>query len=149
MNNADAWEAARRPVVSRMATVLTEMQHEFIDWLLDPSTSKGSQTKWADDHGIAGNTLVNWKKHPTFKAEWTSRFEAVFGGVAKVQEVVDAMQRKAADGDSKAAGLFLGWVERLNPKRGEDKVDGDVSNWSDDQLAEARAAATARRAPKR
>lgn len=115
---------------------ITEQQSELIDFLLDPDTSKGSQNEWCRSRGIHPSFPGRWKKEAAFKRHYEARFEKVYGGVDKVQQVVDAMQRKGADGDVRAAQIYLGWVEKLKPKRDED----DERGFSDADIADEVAA---------
>ena len=56
----------------------------------------------------------------------------------RVQSVIDALWQQAANGDVKAASLYLQYIDKFTPKR---KVsvedDRDVAAFSDEELADA------------
>ena len=53
----------------------------------------------------------------------------------RVQSVIDAVYKEAAQGDVKAASLYLQYVDRFTPKR-QIIVDDDAASLSDDALVQ-------------
>jgi len=111
------------------------------EWLLDPGRV-GTQQEWADSHGVTVRTLANWKKHPGFKSELDRKLGQLNVDSLRIQKVVDAMWDKAAQGDVKAAELYLRYIEKIQPTKPVLDDDTDVTKLSDAELLEALKAAT-------
>lgn len=120
---------------------LTDLKEEFMLWLLDPARM-GSYKEWAEAHGCNENTLRNWRKDPAFKSELDRRLMQMNVDSIRIQKVVDAMWDKAAQGDVKAAELYLRYIEKLQPSRPVLEDDTDVSKLSDEELLAALQMAT-------
>lgn len=125
--------------------VLSAIQQEFIDWLLDPSKDKGNQAEWARERNVSPHTVTNWKTGKTFIAELDARARKVNGGTERVQRIVDAMYDKALGGDTKAMQLYLEYVDKFTPKKLLVVDDRSPSEWSDAELAAALESAAALR----
>jgi hypothetical protein len=94
---------------------------DFLDWLL-----KGPER----------NPRI--KRDHRFIKEWDSRAAELNINPERVQSVIDSLWRRAADGDVKAANLYLQYIEKFTPKR---KVvvddERDIAGFSDEELASA------------
>lgn len=115
---------------------VTDIRAEFIEWLIDPSRL-GSQVDFAAAHGVTPQTLSNWKKDPTFKSELDRRLGQMNVDSLRIQKVVDAMWDKAAQGDVKAAELYLRYIEKISPTRPVLDEGTDVTKLSDEELLAA------------
>lgn len=121
----------------RGRTELTELQLEFIDWLLDPSKDKGSQDKWASEHGTTYRTLKNWKKTKLFTDEWEKRAAEAYGGMERLQSILDRLYETATEnGDVKAIQLYLQYVDRYTPKKKIITEGTSLEDLSDEDLAQ-------------
>lgn len=117
---------------------LTELQLEFIDWLLDPAKS-GTQKQWAEDHGVSERALHFWKKDKRFTDEWEKRAAEAYGGMERLQSVLDKLYTVAteAEGDKavKAIQLYLQYVDRYTPTKKIVREGTHVRDLTDEELA--------------
>lgn len=127
-----------RPTDFQKRTELTATQREFIEYLLDPSSceQKGTYEQWGKEHGVSREALRRWKKEQLFIEEWDRRAHQVFGGIERLQMVIDALFEKAQNGDTKAAQLYLQYVDKLTPTRKVIHEDRRVSELTDEELAD-------------
>lgn len=125
----------RMPTGQPTRTELRPLEIEFLEWLVDP-TRQGTIASWARDHDLHPQTPHDWKKHPTFKAAWEKRLKELNIAPDRVQRVLDALWDKACTGDSKAASLYLQYIERFTPKTTVVVHDRAVADLSDAELAE-------------
>ena len=81
-------------------------------------------------------TVRRWKADPRFIREWDRRAAELNVHPERTQSVVDALYKQAAQGDVKAASLYLQYIERFTPKR-RVVVDDEreASGMSDAELA--------------
>jgi hypothetical protein len=96
-----------------------------------------TQREWAVENGLHEDTMRRWKSDPRFVREWDRRCSELNVNPERVQGVVEAMWRKAAEGDTKAAALYLQYIDKFTPKRRvvvED--DRAASALSDAELAD-------------
>lgn len=109
----------------------------FIDWQVDPAPKsvKGSQAQWCKTHGVQESSVRRWKRDPRFKDALQSRLDELNISPDRIQEVVDAMFQQATEGNTKAAELYLRFVERLQPPRVV--VEKAAAELSDEELAAA------------
>lgn len=119
--------------VRQQGGLLSPLQLEYIEWLCDPER-RGSKVGWARDHGVAESTVYKWSKDRWFKAAYEQRLAELNISPDRIQMVVDALHRAAAGGDTKAAQLYLQYVDRLQPKRVVIE-DARVASLSDEELA--------------
>ena len=118
--------------------VMPDLWAKFLEWLLqgherDPK----HQYQWAEENGVHEDSVRRWKRDPRFVKEWDRRASELNVNPERVQGVVDALWRKAADGDTKAAGLYLQYIDKFTPKR---KVvvddEREATGLSDSELAD-------------
>lgn len=111
---------------------LSGVKAAFIEWLVDPN--RGTQADFAREHDVAPKTLSRWKREPDFREVWDRRCAELNVDPGRVQEVLDALHRKAAEGDSRAANLYLQYIDRFTPRKIviEDK---SVKDMTDEELA--------------
>lgn len=109
---------------------------EFLDWLLSEDRVPATQKEWAADRGLNERTVRRWKADPRFTREWDRRAAELNVHPERTQSVVDALYKQAAQGDVKAATLYLQYIDKYTPKR-RVLVDDErnVSGMSDVELA--------------
>jgi hypothetical protein len=114
--------------------VLPEQWSEFIDWLVDPLRSPATQKEWAVLHGLNPDSVTRWKRHPDFVREWESRARVLNVGVERTQAVVNSLFAAATSGDTKAASLYLQYIDKFTPKHRVVVEDAEVEGLSDADL---------------
>jgi len=98
--------------------VMPDSWRKFLDWLLlGLDRAPKTQKDWAAANSIHEDSLRRWKRDPRFRREWEARAAELNVHVERVQTVIDAVYREAAQGDVKAASLYLQYVDRFTPKR--------------------------------
>lgn len=112
--------------------VLSEKQLAYITWLCDPER-EGSKAQWATANGLSVRTLYNWVNDRWFKVAYEQRLAELNISPDRIQVVIDALHAAAKRGDTKAASLYLQYVDRLSPKRIIIE-DVRVSSMSDEEL---------------
>ena len=111
---------------------------ELLEWLLlGPERSPRTQKEWAEGRDIHVDSLRRIKRDPRFVKEWDRRCAELNIHPERTQSVIDSLFRQAADGDVKAASLYLQYIDKFTPKR---RVvvddDRDASGLSDVELAD-------------
>ena len=119
--------------VKAQGGLLSALQLEYIEWLADPERL-GSKKEWARSHGVAESTVFRWQNDRWFKAAYEQRLAELNVSPDRIQAVVDSLWTAASRGDTKAASLYLQYVDRLQPKRVVIE-DARVAGLSDDELA--------------
>lgn len=114
--------------------VLPELWSEFIDWLVSPDRSPSSQKEWAVLHGVSPDSLCRWKRNPDFVREWEGRARELNVGVERTQAVVNSLFAAATAGDTKAASLYLQYIDKFTPRQRIVVEDAEVAGLSDEQL---------------
>ena len=118
--------------------VMPDKWKEFLEWLLQgPERVPYTQREWAKQNDIHEDSLRRIKRDARFVKEWARRAAELNINPERVQSVIDALWQRAADGDVKAASLYLQYIDKFTPKR---KVavaeDRDVAALSDIELAD-------------
>ena len=116
---------------------LTDNQLAFIEWLVDPSPKsvKGSQAEFCRGRGIDISNPRKWKRSKPFRDALQARLDELNVAPDRIQEVVNALFVQATEGNTKAAELYLRYVERLQPQKVV--VQRDAAELSDEELAAA------------
>lgn len=118
--------------------LLTEKQMAFIDFLVDPQADKPSQAAWCAANGVAVRSATNWKKEKSFRDEWEERAYEIYGGPDLVGRIVQAVYERAVAGDTRAAQLYLQYVDKFTPKREVVSTSNKgLTEMSDAELEEA------------
>lgn len=117
---------------------VSDKQAEFIDWLLDPER-QGSQAAWAKEHHVSPATLSMWKKQDRiFKDAWERRAAELNISPDRIQNLINTLYSKGADGDVKAIELYLRFTEKYTPKVDLGKPsETSLQEMSDAELQEA------------
>ena len=120
-----------------MPVTFEEFCSAFIDWQVDPAprSVKGSQADWCKARGLHEASVRRWKRDPRFKDALQARLDELNVSPDRIQQVVDAMFVQATEGNTKAAELYLRFVERLQPPKVV--VERSAAELSDEELAAA------------
>ena len=114
--------------------VMPENWNLLLDWLLlGPDREPKHQYQLAEELGMHEDSIRRIKRDPRFMREWDRRAAELNISPERTQSVVDALWAKAADGDVKAASLYLQYTERFVPQQ-KVQVGRDVSSLSDAEL---------------
>jgi phage tail tape-measure protein len=95
---------------------MTDVQQAYVDWITSPEKS-GTKTEWAKEHGVSVSTLYEWQRTEWYQSALDTRMRELNLSMDKVHEVIAALQKKAAQGDSGAAKLYLQFLERVQPMK--------------------------------
>jgi hypothetical protein len=114
--------------------ILPDQWSEFIDWLVDPERSPRTQKEWAVLNGVNPDSVTRWKRHPDFIREWEARARELNVGVERTQAVVNSLFAQAVNGDTKAASLYLQYIDKFTPKQRVVVEDAEVEGLSDAEL---------------
>lgn len=116
---------------------LTENQLAFIEWMVDPSPKsvKGSQAQWCRSRKIDESNPRKWRRSRPFREALQARLDELNVAPDRIQEVVNALFVQATEGNTKAAELYLRFVERLQPPKVV--VERSAAELSDEELAAA------------
>ena len=112
---------------------------KLLDWLLlGPERAPSTQRDWATENDLHEDSIRRIKRDPRFVREWDRRAAELNVNPERVQSVVDALWQRASAGDTKAASLYLQYVEKFTPKRRLVVDDArEVAGMSDAELADA------------
>ena len=117
--------------------LMPDMWKDLLDWLLQGTQRDPKhQYEWADSNGVHEDSVRRIKRDPRFMKEWDRRAAELNIHPERTQTVIDALFAQAADGDVKAASLYLQYIEKFTPKRRLVVEDKDASSLSDLELAE-------------
>jgi hypothetical protein len=127
-------------------TVLTATQQRYLDWLCTAPSERqpGTKLAMAKELDVDVKTLRRWEKKQVFLDEWRSRVDEIQGSPERTQNVLDTLYKKAVEGDTKSAQLYLQATNRMAPATVEVKSDKRISELSDSELDELISAVAAR-----
>lgn len=114
--------------------LLSADQAKYLEFLVDPDPTKPSIEQWCKDNGISSRTARFWKKEKYFIHAWEDRSYEIRGGPDRVEAVVDAIYQKAIGGDTRAAQLYLQYVDKFTPKREVVNRNENLRELSDEEL---------------
>jgi hypothetical protein len=114
--------------------VLPDQWTEFIDWLVDPERQPRTQKEWAVLNGLNPDSVTRWKRNPDFLRQWESRARELNVSVERTQAVVNSLFAQAVQGDTKAASLYLQYIDKFTPKQRIVMEDAEVEGLSDAEL---------------
>lgn len=125
---------------------LTQEQQQYIDWLCTAPSERQPRTKgaMASQLGVDITTLRRWEKRKHFREEWQQRVDEIQGSPERTLAVLDVLYKKALDGDTKSAHLYLQATNRMAPPTVEIKSDRKASDLSDEELEQLISAMAAR-----
>lgn len=109
--------------------------HEYVNWLCTPLDDRESKTKtaWAAEHGVGYSTVKEWDRDDRVKWLIQASADKLNMGPERVQQVMNALFRKASNGDTAAAKLYMEHVDKLKPPV---DTNVDLSDLSDEEVAE-------------
>tara|TARA_R100000152_G_C6781923_1_gene217634 strand:+ start:2967 stop:3434 length:468 start_codon:yes stop_codon:yes gene_type:complete len=118
--------------------VMPDSWKKLLEWLLQgPERFPSTQKAWAAENNIHEDSIRRIKRDPRFIREWDKRAAELNVNPERVQSVVDALWVRASEGDTKAAALYLQYVEKFTPtRRVVVNDDRDVTSMSDSELAD-------------
>lgn len=112
---------------------------EFLDWFMLPEEERKPRSvlDWCFANEVGQSTVYRWQKSKEWKrAVETYGQDADYDNVTLSEEdteqVIDALRKKALDGDTNAAKAYLQFAVAL-----AEPDDEDVRNMTDEQLAAA------------
>jgi hypothetical protein len=125
---------------------LSQEQQRYLDWLCTAPAERQPSSKkaMADAIGVDITTLRRWEKKPYFKDEWQKRVDDIQGSPERTQQLLDTLYKKALDGDTKSAQLYLQATNRMAPPTVEIKSDRKAADLSDEELDQLIGAMAAR-----
>jgi hypothetical protein len=125
---------------------LSQEQQRYLDWLCTAPAERQPSSKkaMADAVGVDITTLRRWEKKPYFKEEWQKRVDDIQGSPERTQQLLDTLYKKALDGDTKSAQLYLQATNRMAPPTVEIKSDRKAADLSDEELDQLIGAMAAR-----
>lgn len=125
---------------------LTQDQQQYLDWLCTAPSEREPRTKaaMASKLGVDITTLRRWEKRRHFREEWQKRVDEIQGSPERTLAVLDVLYKKALDGDTKSAHLYLQATNRMAPPTVEIKSDRKTSELSDEELEQLIGAMAAR-----
>lgn len=118
--------------------VMPEAQAEYLEWLIDPMRVPATELEYAAEHDMDPRTTRRWKKDARFKAEWRAKAEELNVNPERIQAVVDNLYKTAIGnsmGATKAAELYLKYVQLFTPTTKVVVEDKSIDNLSDHDLA--------------
>jgi len=118
--------------------IMPKKWKDLLDWLLQgPDRVPKFQKDWAVENKVSPDSIRRIKRDTRFAKEWDRRAAELNVSPERTQSVVDALYRQAANGDVKAAALYLQYIDKFTPKR-RVLVDDErsASGLSDEELAE-------------
>jgi hypothetical protein len=98
--------------------VVPKLQAEYIDWLLTPEWLREPRLvrEFQEKIGVHTQTLYKWRKEKRFQDALKKRADELNADVATTQEVLNAVQSAAKNGDIKAAQLWLTYRGELTQR---------------------------------
>jgi hypothetical protein len=120
---------------TRKEWVVPTPQAEYIEWLLTPDWLREPRLvrEMQEKLGVHGQTLYKWRKDKRFQDALRKRADELNADVATTQEVLNAVQAAAKNGDIKAAQLWLQYRGELTQKT-EIQVTDDLRGKPTDEL---------------
>lgn len=125
-----------------MAATMSPEQRRFILWLMTPKDERDPRTQrdLADELGVSGPQLSEWKRDPDFLTEWNATYLRTIGSPESKMKIMNVLLMTATDEDDpkhvSAAKAYFEIEGSLKPTK--QQVDISVtakpSELSDDDL---------------
>ena len=133
-------------MISQEDVTLSASQQRYVDWLCTAPSERVPATKnaMAVELGVDVTTLRRWEKRPAFKQVWQKQVDDVQGSPERTQALLDSLYKKALDGDTKSAQLYLQATNRMAPPTVEVRSEKRVAELSDSDLDDLIAAMASR-----
>ena len=96
-----------------------DIKEAFVEWWSIPEGERKPPhlRTWAKMNGVPERTAWSWKRSNWFKERLELHYSQINVFPDRVQAVADAMHAAALTGNTKAAELYLRYVERISPQR--------------------------------
>lgn len=109
---------------------------EFVEWLCTPRPDREPthQHELAKKWGLNPATLSHVKEDPRFDKLLEKRYAELNIRADRLQEVVDAMHKKATAGDTTAAKLYIEYVRMLKPIKQVVEQDKSITEMTEEEL---------------
>jgi hypothetical protein len=110
---------------TRKEWVVPAPQAEYIEWLLTPEWLREPRLarEMFEKLGVHTQTAYKWRKDKRFQDALKKRADELNADVATTQEVLNAVQSAAKNGDMKAASIWLQYRGELTQKTQVEVVD--------------------------
>lgn len=118
--------------------VMPDPQREFLEWLLNPMRTPEYMEEYAAEHDMDARTLRRWKNDPRFKSEWRAKADEKNISPERTQAVIENLWKVAtgnSQGATKAAELYLKYVQLYTPTQRVLVEDSSIDTMSDEDLA--------------
>jgi hypothetical protein len=95
----------------------------YVEWYCTPEFARAelglpvSEAEWCRVNNFDNSSPRKWRGKRNVKKAIERQFAESNVSPDRVQAVVEAMHKAATQGDTKAAALFLQYIDRLAPKR--------------------------------
>lgn len=116
--------------------VMPEKQAQFLEWLMADIRIPETMLEWAEANDLHKDTPVRWKQDKRFIEKWEEAARKKNISMDRVQSVIDSIYEQAANGNIKAASLYLQYVDRFTPTQRVITEDEQVAKLSDEELDE-------------
>jgi hypothetical protein len=125
------------------ANVLRPNQELYLEWLCTAPGERvpNSKAKFAAEVHVAEQTLRNWEKSKVFRQLWQERVDTEGAAPDKKHGLLETLYKRALDGDTRSAELWLKATNQMAPPSMKVDVSGSASQLSDDELSRLIAAA--------
>lgn len=125
-------------MISQEDVTLSATQQRYLDWLCTaPSErSPGTKNAMAVELGVDVTTLRRWEKRPAFREAWKRQVDDFQGSPERTQTLLDTLYKKALEGDTKSAQLYLQATNRMAPPTVTVQQEKKVAELSDTDLDE-------------
>lgn len=105
----------------------------FVAWTISPESERTTRKLFAELHDVNESTLTRWLKAEWFVRDVDEAYAKLELTPENLQAVVDALYKKAKEGDPRAMDLYLKHHEKVMSKT---QTVTEVSELSDQELAE-------------
>lgn len=125
-------------MISQEDVTLTATQQRYLDWLCTAPSERSPATKnaMAVELGVDVTTLRRWEKRPAFREAWKRQVDDFQGSPERTQTLLDTLYKKALEGDTKSAQLYLQATNRMAPPTVTVQQEKKVAELSDTDLDE-------------
>jgi hypothetical protein len=125
-------------MISQEDVTLTAPQQRYMDWLCTAPSERDPATKnaMANVLGVDVTTLRRWEKRPAFREAWKRQVDDFQGSPERTQTLLDTLYKKALEGDTKSAQLYLQATNRMAPPTVTVQQEKKVAELSDTDLDE-------------
>ncbi len=123
-------------VMAHIENALKPLQEKYLEWLCTPPAERvpSSKAKFATENGTTDQTLRNWEKTKVFRAAWAERVDLVGGSPEKKFSLLEQLYKRAMDGDTRSAELYLKATNQMSPPPVKVEVERSSAQLTDEEL---------------